>query len=117
MPSQYSFLYLNKSTELTDRVYTVGRSNDCDIVVDHPTVSRYHCVIARKGSEYEIVDMFPDSNGLMRKLSKNGVKVNGVAIDLYTIKRTTKINLSSAVEVVISCEHTKKEVDPDATLT
>lgn len=43
--------------------YTVGRSPDADITLDHPDVSRIHCVIDFDGERFEIRDN-DSSNGL-----------------------------------------------------
>jgi hypothetical protein len=50
-----------------DRV-VVGRSPDCDIVLYHPNVARYHCQLVRSGGGYLLEDL----NTL------NGTCVNGV---------------------------------------
>jgi len=47
--------------------FVLGRSSDCDIVLNHPTVSRHHCVISLEGDAYYI----SDNN------SMNGVILNG----------------------------------------
>lgn len=47
--------------------FVLGRDADCDIVLNHPTVSRHHCIISIEGGAYYIID-----NGSM-----NGVILNG----------------------------------------
>jgi len=46
---------------------TLGRSRDCDLLVEDPNVSRRHAELVREGSAYWIVDLD----------STNGVEVNG----------------------------------------
>jgi len=43
--------------------YTVGRSPDADITLDHPDVSRIHCIIDFDGERFEVRDN-DSSNGL-----------------------------------------------------
>lgn len=45
----------------------VGRSPDCDVVVDHPSVSKHHIRITTRGGEVRLLDLG----------SSNGVLVNG----------------------------------------
>ncbi len=46
--------------------FVIGRSNDCDIVIDHPMISRRHCVITCQNGKYYVQDK-----------SINGVILNG----------------------------------------
>jgi hypothetical protein len=50
---------------------TIGRSRDCDIVVQDPTVSRHHATVKPRGGSWIVEDMG----------STNGVVVNGRRID------------------------------------
>ena len=54
---------------LTRREMVIGRGEDCDIIIDHRSVSQKHAKVVREstGGEYKIVDL----------KSKNGVKVSG----------------------------------------
>jgi FHA domain-containing protein/uncharacterized protein DUF1707 len=51
--------------------YTVGRAPDCDLVLDHPTVSRYHARLRRD----------PDGWVLVDAASTNGTRVNGWRVE------------------------------------
>ncbi len=55
---------------LTKPVSSIGRDEDCDIVLDGDTVSRRHCEIIRRGSAY-----------VLRDGSRNGTFVNGERAD------------------------------------
>ena len=55
--------------EKTERV-TIGRTEENDIVLDHPLVSRYHALIEKMGTRFRLKDLN----------STNGVFVNGVRI-------------------------------------
>ncbi|MBR1810598.1 MAG: FHA domain-containing protein [Clostridia bacterium] len=50
---------------------SIGRAKTCDIVLNYPTVSRFHAVVVRRGKGWLIFD----TN------SKTGVRVNGEKID------------------------------------
>ena len=47
--------------------FVIGRHNSCDVVIDHPSVSRFHCTITKENDGYYI----SDNN------SMNGVILNG----------------------------------------
>lgn len=55
---------------LEDETVTVGRQDDCDVVLDDPTVSRHHAEVRRSGDGFEVVDLG----------SRNGTRVNGLGI-------------------------------------
>jgi predicted component of type VI protein secretion system len=55
---------------LPNHEFTVGSSVDCDLFVDHPTVSRQHFSIRRDGLAFMVRDL----------KSTNGTFVNGVRI-------------------------------------
>ncbi|MBI9043234.1 MAG: FHA domain-containing protein [Anaerolineaceae bacterium] len=50
---------------------TIGRSADNHMVIDHPSVSRYHAMIERLGSRYRLIDTH----------SGNGIFLNGSRVD------------------------------------
>lgn len=50
--------------------YIIGRDVSCDIVINHPSVSRKHCVITNEGGQYFIAD----------NNSMNGVILNGMPL-------------------------------------
>ncbi len=50
---------------------SIGRSKSNDIVLEQPTVSRFHAVVAKKKSDWVVTDTF----------SKSGVKINGDKVD------------------------------------
>ena len=49
---------------------TLGRANDCEIVIQDPNVSRRHAEVRREGDEFVVVDLG----------STNGTKVNGAVV-------------------------------------
>ena len=62
---------------------TIGRSEDCTIRIQCPTVSRRHAVIRKRGGRAIIIDN-----------SKNGIFVNGTARS-----RTTEINNGDEIKI------------------
>lgn len=61
----------------------IGRSMDCDIVVDNLGVSRHHCSIVKDGDGWALVD-----GG-----SNNGTFINGQKINRHVLKTNDKIVL------------------------
>ncbi len=52
---------------------SVGRGKNCDVVLDFPSISHEHCVVARKKDGWSIVDLGSNSG-----VTVNGVKCEGV---------------------------------------
>jgi pSer/pThr/pTyr-binding forkhead associated (FHA) protein len=52
---------------LSGATAVIGRSRDCDIVLDDPNVSRRHAEVRKEGDGWTVADLG----------STNGVKVNG----------------------------------------
>jgi pSer/pThr/pTyr-binding forkhead associated (FHA) protein len=72
-----------RKTLVTDRI-TIGRSRECDIVIDDHLVSRFHAVVQKIKEAYFICD----------KQSTNGVTVNGQRIepgDYVRLRSTDRI--------------------------
>jgi GAF domain-containing protein len=68
-PAIESFLY-------EDNGYRLGRSHECELLLDHPTVSRQHAKVAHLNEIWQLND----------QRSSNGTKVNGIAITHSTLK-------------------------------
>jgi FHA domain-containing protein len=56
-----------RSHRLSKRTTSIGRSRDCDVVLNDPNVSRLHAEVRHVGIEYVLYDMD----------STNGVEING----------------------------------------
>jgi pSer/pThr/pTyr-binding forkhead associated (FHA) protein len=66
----------------------IGRGEECDISVNHPSVSRVHCEIHSLGDgRYEIVD----------RESANGIRVNGVELPRGLLDARDVIELGDVV--------------------
>jgi len=62
---------------------TLGRSRDCDIAIDDPSVSRRHAELHREDGGFTLVDLG----------STNGTQVNGQKIDRVTLQTGDRITL------------------------
>lgn len=69
---------------LARREMVIGRGEECDIIIDHRSVSQTHAKIVRESSgEYKIIDL----------KSKNGVKVGGEEYRAVHLKRGDIVDL------------------------
>ena len=75
-PAVESFLY-------EDSGYRLGRSDECELLLDHPTVSRQHAKVAHANKIWQLKD----------ERSRNGTKVNGIAITQSTLKTDALISI------------------------
>jgi hypothetical protein len=64
-----------------------GRSSECDIELDDPTVSRRHAVFVQRGDDWWVVDLD----------STNGTQVNGVAAVEQRLRPGDRIELGDAI--------------------
>lgn len=76
--------------QVTQKVTTMGRSRDCDVVVPDPNVSRVHAEVRHEGLEYVLVDLG----------STNGVEVNGRRVLRHNLRDGDRVSLGGA-EVVV----------------
>src|SRR5207253_8861482 len=100
-----------KAIEIVKDLILVGRKEDCDVNLDHKSVSKLHCVIVKT-----------DGMLLVRDLgSTNGTRVNGQRIrraallpndklDIASVK--FKIYFGSGDSPVSASEHTQR-IDAD----
>lgn len=63
--------------------FTLGRSRDCDLVVDDPNVSRRHAELRADGESWRVVDLG----------STNGIKVNRRRVDEALLRSGDRITL------------------------
>ena len=64
------------SLEKYDR-FVIGRSPDCSLVLNHPTVSRQHCIITQEKGQFYISDNH----------STNGIILNSMSLERKTLLR------------------------------
>ena len=70
-----------------DEPVTVGRANDCDVVLSDPTVSKRHVEIRRDGTQVTVVDLG----------STNGTQVNGVGAKERVLNDGDEIRIGATV--------------------
>jgi hypothetical protein len=71
------------SHELDQQLLTLGRSRDCDIPIDDPSVSRRHAELHRDSDGFTLVDLG----------STNGTQVNGHKVDRTMLQNGDRITL------------------------
>ncbi|MDF1563201.1 MAG: FHA domain-containing protein [Deltaproteobacteria bacterium] len=54
-------------TRITREKITVGRDESCELILEDPAVSGFHCAIHVRGTVFEVVDLD----------SRNGTRLNG----------------------------------------
>ena len=99
--NRYRITYKNTSFDAPEGEFLIGRSNECHLVLDDPSVSRVHAVIIR------------DSEGLCveDRGSRNGVIVNKERIHARTtLNNGDQIVIGhQVIRVALSVESTKAE--------
>lgn len=70
-------------------VTTIGRADDCDIVIENPYISSKHALIRKKGNKFTIQDLN----------STNGTFVNGKRIKNITRLKNNDIIVMGDVEL------------------
>ena len=72
-----------RRTVIESDPFTVGRSRDCDLVIDDPNISRHHCELRPEGDSWRIADLG----------STNGVKINRRRVDDGLLRSGDRITL------------------------
>ena len=77
--------------------YSLGRAEECDIIICSPFVSRHHATLIRECDQngYVYYQIF-DGDG-QNKLSANGILINGCKVNGYKLKDGDKVVFSSQV--------------------
>lgn len=87
MPARITACYPDKpareSVLFEDSHYQVGRDLDCEVRLNHPSVSRKHAFVTAKDEQWFLKD----------SLSANGVKVNGQKVDDQQLSSNDIISL------------------------
>lgn len=71
--------------ELSRDLTVVGRKEDCDLRLDHKSISKFHCVIVKMENTLLIRDLG----------STNGTMVNGKKIRRATLKNSDCLNIAN----------------------
>ena len=89
MPARITACYPDKpareSVLFEDSHYQVGRDLDCEVRLNHPSVSRKHAFVTAKDEQWFLKD----------SLSANGVKVNGQKVDDQQLSSNDIISLGN----------------------
>jgi len=73
--------------EIGDDVTVVGRREDCDICLDHKSISKLHCVIARAHGTLHVRDLG----------STNGTRVNGQRVRRAALAPDDQLDIASVL--------------------
>jgi pSer/pThr/pTyr-binding forkhead associated (FHA) protein len=79
-------------------VLDIGRSLECDIAIEDPAISRHHCRVEPDGDKWTVIDL----------QSRNGTRVNKIAIERQVLKEGDVISFGHAKAAF----HTGKFVPP-----
>jgi DNA-binding winged helix-turn-helix (wHTH) protein len=83
----FSIVWNDRTVPLPDGDYTIGRGDECQVVVDAVTVSRCHAKISVRGATASIEDLG----------STNGTSVNGTRITSVTsVSQRAELSLGTA---------------------
>ena len=89
----------HREIQLKDKIYSLGRGVQCDIVLQSQFVSRHHATLIRRqeedGSYYRIID--GNSEG---KTSVNGLLINDKKVRFHDLKHGDKVVFGPQVEAV-----------------
>ncbi len=77
------------SLMLTKQNTSIGRGEECDIVLDGETVSRRHCEVVRRGNAY-----------LLEDLSRNGTYLNGERVTQAQLRDGDQIRVGQNILLV-----------------
>ena len=88
-----------REIRLQDSAYSLGRGQQCNIVLQSQFVSRHHATLIKREAEesnyYRIVD--GDSQG---KTSVNGLLINGKKVRFHDLKNGDRVIFGPQVEAV-----------------
>ncbi len=107
----YIRIYLNdvllEQIELGDEGLSLGRSPECDLVIDSPGVSSHHASIEKRKGLYVLID----------NNSTNGVYVNGKQIKEQVLNYRDEIQLHNYVLKFMATAGLADHSDPDIAQT
>jgi hypothetical protein len=72
-----------RRTVIESDPFTIGRSRDCDLVIDDPNISRHHAELRSVGDGWRIADLG----------STNGIKINRRRVDEGLLRSGDRITL------------------------
>ncbi|MBV36487.1 FHA domain-containing protein [Kangiella spongicola] len=103
MPARITACYPDKPAKesllFEDSQYQVGRDLDCEVRLNHPSVSRKHARVITKGEQWYLKDAE----------SSNGIKVNGRSVSDHLLSANDVISLGD-IECLFELK-TKQQLD------
>lgn len=96
--------------------FVIGRASDCDIVINHPMVSRRHCIITRENGSYYITDnnstngVILNSAPLLEKKKLRQMDQIGIGGYSFVFSNARLYSYELAGGVSITAEHVTKSV-------
>jgi pSer/pThr/pTyr-binding forkhead associated (FHA) protein len=73
---------MKETTDLIEQIiFTVGRSQNNNIVINHSSISRIHAKISQKGATFVVEDL-KSSNGTFYKKGKNKIRISKEILSL-----------------------------------
>lgn len=88
-----------REIRLQEKIYSLGRSKQCDIVLQSQFVSRHHATLIRREEEennyYRIID--GNNEG---KTSVNGLLIDGKKVRFHDLKNGDKVVFGPQVEAI-----------------
>src|SRR5437870_2226540 len=79
---------------------SIGREADCGIRLNHPSVSRRHCVIKREGDRFTVSDLD----------SYNGTFISGVPVKEQTLAHADQIEIGD-IALLFLLHETEEQPD------
>ena len=87
MPAKFTICYSDKpaveALMYETKGYQLGRAPSCNVVINHPTVSRNHARMLFEESQWSLLD----------EKSKNGTKINGLTVTSSTLPDDALISI------------------------
>ncbi|QDU61863.1 FHA domain protein [Planctomycetes bacterium Pan216] len=94
MPFRLVAIDSNFDIEVDQSILVVGRSGDCDVIIDSKKISRVHCCIVGFSDHLIIRDLG----------STNGLRVNGIRLDESKLIEGDELRLGNASYRVTSAD-------------
>lgn len=89
----------HREIQLQEQNYSLGRGNQCNIILQSQFVSRHHATLIKREEEdynyYRIID--GNSDG---KTSVNGLLINGKKVRFHDLKNGDKVIFGPQVEAI-----------------
>lgn len=95
-------------TKITLHKIKLGRNKDCEIILDHPSISRYHAEIIYTNKSIEVKDL-NSRNGTFIQKSDKRIKISGELIVGDTLLSFGDLKAKKASEYIEFFEKNKEK--------